>query len=140
MCVCCGDPSSAEHAEHASVYILDEVVDDGVDGLVWQRVLLVEQRAQEDAVCAAVVHLGNLDDRGGRVQQRNGVLGENARDDRRLTQTARPALNQQHRTTALPLAHCDSSLLCAIQILLLTYNDNERELIQRVVINKSRTR
>jgi len=68
------------------------VIDYGIDGLVRQRVFLVKQRSQEDAVRSVVVHLGNLDDSRGRVQQWNRVLSENAGNDGRLTQRARSAL------------------------------------------------
>ena len=65
-----------------------EVIDDRVDDLVRHGVLLVEQDAEEEAVGARVVHVGQLGDGGGRVQDRHRHLDEHARDDGGLAQGA----------------------------------------------------
>ena len=80
------------------VYLLQEVKDDGVDDAVRQRVLLVEQRAQEDAVGAVVVHLGNFQDGRRRVEHGYRVLGHDAADDGCLAQCARAALKRSRAT------------------------------------------
>lgn len=72
----------------------DEVVDDGVDSLIRQRVLLVQQGPQKDTVCAVVVHLGYFNDGRRRVQQRYRVLGEDASDNRCFSQSAVASLHK----------------------------------------------
>jgi len=73
------------------------MIDDSIDGLIRQRIFLVQQRSQEDAVRSIVVHLGYLDDCRGRVQQWNRVLGQNAGNDGGLAQCARPTLKHKYK-------------------------------------------
>lgn len=62
--------------------------DDSIDDSVRQRVLLVQERAQEYTIGAIVVHFSNLQDGGGRVKHRDRILGQDTRQDDRLAQRA----------------------------------------------------
>ena len=65
-----------------------------VNHVVGQGVLLVQERAEEDAVGSAVVHLGYLEDSCAGVQHRDAGLGQGAADDEGLAEGAGPALAQ----------------------------------------------
>ena len=66
----------------------DEVEDERVDDLVRERVLLVEQDADEERVWPGVVHVREPDERRGGVHQRHLHFREHGRDDGRLLQRA----------------------------------------------------
>ena len=65
----------------------DEVEDERVDDLVRERVLLVEQDADEERIRPRVIHIRELDERRGGVHQRHQRylhFREPGRDDGRL--------------------------------------------------------
>ena len=63
-------------------------MDNGIDSLIRQRILFVEQRTEKDAVCAVVVHFCYFNDSGSRVQEWYCVFAKNAGDDSCFSQTA----------------------------------------------------
>ncbi len=76
----------------------EKVSNDGVDDTVRQRVLLVEENAQEYRAGAAVVHLGDLVHRRGGVDDRDRVLRDDAADDYGLPQRAVSSLSRKGGT------------------------------------------
>ena len=71
---------------------LEEMKNDGVDDAEGETIFLVEQRSEEDAVCAVVVHLGDLEDSSGRMQHGNRVLFKDTRDNDCFTKRTRAFL------------------------------------------------
>ena len=67
-----------------------EVVHEGVDDAERQGVLLIEEHAEEEGRGAGVLQLGELEQRGGGVQHRDGPSREHRREHNRLTKRARP--------------------------------------------------
>lgn len=57
----------------------DEVEDEGIDDLVRQRILLVEQDANEERMGAGVVHAGEVSNSCTRVNHRDRRLGKDGR-------------------------------------------------------------
>mmetsp|Transcript_26540 Transcript_26540/g.61951 ORF Transcript_26540/g.61951 Transcript_26540/m.61951 type:complete len:255 (-) Transcript_26540:632-1396(-) len=62
----------------------DKVLDELVDHAIRQRVLLEEERAEEERVGAGEAHLGELEDGDGGVQHRHRDLGQHGAHDQRL--------------------------------------------------------
>jgi len=73
-------------------YLLDEVMNCGVDHSERQGVFLIEEDAEEDGIGAAVVHFGQFGDGGGWMQHRDRTAPDHRSYDDGFSQRARSAL------------------------------------------------